>query len=104
MEADFGGRLFEASLADVAALSVDVNRTGFARFILSSLQEDVLSLPCDGVSETRLCVSSNPSSFSSCDINLLQVFSPLVLNNSFEVHSLSGVGDFKLLMASRTSS
>lgn len=31
-----------------------------------SLHDEVLSLPCDGVSDTRLCVSSKPSSFSSC--------------------------------------
>lgn len=34
----------------------------------SSLQDDVVS---DGVSETKLCVSSNPSSLSSCVIPLV---------------------------------
>lgn len=45
------------------------DRRLFVRFgvLLSgwSVYDDVLSLPCDGVSDTRLCVSSKPSSFSS---------------------------------------
>lgn len=53
------------------------------------------------MSETRLWVSSNPSSFNSCEISLLDESGRKA---SFALHSRSGVGDFKLLMASRTSS
>lgn len=85
---------------DVAPLSVDVNLAGFSRCIFaSSLHDDVVN---DGVSDTRLCVSSKPSSFNSCEISLLD--NGPVRNVSLTFHSRSGVGDFKLLMASRTSS
>lgn len=77
------------------------NFEGFSRSVLaSSLHEDVVN---DGVSETRLCVSSNPSSLSSCEMILVVVTGP-GRKESFGFHSRSGVGDFKLLMASRTSS
>lgn len=72
-------RLFDA-VSLLAAESDEVIRKGRSRseaeaivavpatsaaFSVCSLHDDVLSLPCDGVSDTRLCVSSNPSSFSS---------------------------------------
>lgn len=81
----------------VATLSADASLDGFV--LASSLHDDVVK---EGVSETRLCVSSNPSSLSSCEIILLDI-GP-TRKTSFAFHSRSGVGDFRLLMASRTSS
>lgn len=80
-------------------LAVSSGEFSFLDFA-SSLHEDVVN---DGVSDTRLCVSSKPSSFNSCDVNLLVADAP-VRKPSLTFHSRSGVGDFKLLMASRTSS
>lgn len=94
-------RRFGVSLDAAAAVSDAANLAGFPFCVFaSSLHDDVVN---DGVSETRLCVSSNPSSFSSCEMILLDDIGP-VRKASFGFHSRSGVGDFKLLMASRTSS
>lgn len=85
----------------VAPPLADGNFEGLSRCVFaSSLHEEVVS---DGVSETRLCVSSNPSSFNSCEMILLVDIGP-GRKTSLTFHSRSGVGDFKLLMASRTSS
>jgi len=92
----------------VVALSVDVNLIGLSRpdcLAASSLHDEVVS---DGVSDTKLCVSSKPSSFSSCDsslvVGVLSTVDEGMRKMSFAFHSRSGVGDFKLLIASRTSS
>lgn len=94
------GRRFGVS-PEPAGPSACANLTGFSRCVFaSSLHDDVVK---EGVSDTRLWVSSKPSSFNSCEIILLDDNGP-VRKASFAFHSRSGVGDFKLLMASRTSS
>jgi hypothetical protein len=97
---------FDVSLPVVAALSDEIKRFGFARFVLAfasccwSAHEELLSLPWDGVSETRLCVSSNPSSFNS----LVTLSFVAVVNSRGGLQLRSGVGDFRLRIASLTSS
>jgi hypothetical protein len=95
-------RFGDVSLTTASPL-VFVNIPGELSFFVfaSSLHDDVVN---DGVSETKLCVSSKPSSFSSCEINLPEGEFDAVRNDSRMFHSRSGVGDFKLLIASRTSS
>lgn len=69
---------------------------------VTSLHDDSLSLPCDAVSETRLCVSSKPSSLSSgCAVLVC-----LIMSRGGLIHIRSGVskGDLRLRLASRTSS
>lgn len=76
------------------------------RFVMAStlsLQDDVLSFPCDGVSETKLCVSSKPSSLSSW-FEPLMGFSLIISLGGLQIRSGVSVGDFKFRMASRTSS
>lgn len=60
---------FTATLTEplVPAVVPVAKETAGATDGVDSLHEDRLdSLPCDAVSETKLCVSSKPSSFKSC--------------------------------------
>lgn len=41
--------------------------------------------PCDALSELRLCVSSNPSSLSSCSLFTFGILGDVVLSGSFSV-------------------
>lgn len=98
----------------VVALSDDVMRNGRTRCFgvvnlmsACSLQDDVLSLPCDGVSDTKLCVSSNPSSFSSWlddDTFVADALSLIISRGGLHTRSGVSVGDFRFRIASRTSS
>lgn len=92
---------FEISLAVVTVESDDGVRTLGGVVVVASLHDDSLSLPCDGVSETRLCVSSNPSSFSSgCDGLVCLMMS----RGGLHTRSGASVGVLRLRFASRTSS
>lgn len=62
--------LISGRLVVVGVLTIVLGRVSLTAdsLLLSSLHEDVVS---DGVSDTRLCVSSNPSSLSSWEVILL---------------------------------
>lgn len=79
LEVEVLRRFRETSLALVAALSVDARRSGLRRGVLVSF---VVSLHEEGVSDTKLCVSSKPSSFNSCVMAFVAtVTGPLILKS-----------------------
>lgn len=49
----------------------------------STLQPD--DAPCDALSEFKLCVSSNPSSFSSCSLFTFDILGDVVLSGTLSI-------------------
>lgn len=92
---------FDTSLVVVTVESDEGVRTVGVVVNVTSLHDDSLSLPCDGVSETRLWVSSKPSSFSSGCVVLVCL---IISRGGLQIRSGVSAGDFRLRFASRTSS
>lgn len=91
----------DTSLVVVTVESDEGVRTVGVVVDVTSLHDDSLSLPCDGVSDTRLWVSSKPSSFSSGCVVLVCL---MISRGGLQMRSGVSAGDLRFRFASRTSS